>query len=152
MFVRPEKWARRIAATHWARDAELVVDFSEDVRSKLFVLDRRPHTAVLRRWLLASRRISLTALLASSLEELQESGLGVVLDVRLGGCVGGSGRAAGDDKIEASTLGVDDGEHGGQISAGRGWRGGENVPDPPPKEGRMEAEDLCTHMCTLFTF
>ena len=92
------------------------------------------------------------ALLASSLEELQESGLGVVLDVRLGGCVGGSGRAAGDDKIEASTLGVDDGEHGGQISAGRGWRGGENVPDPLPREGRTEAEDLCTHMCTLFTF
>ena len=25
MFVRPEKWARRIAATHWNRDAELVV-------------------------------------------------------------------------------------------------------------------------------
>ena len=63
---------------------------------RMFVLDKRNLVAVLRRWRLALRRTSLTTLRASSLEELQESGLGVVLDVRLGGCFGGSGRDAED--------------------------------------------------------
>ena len=83
-----------------------------------------------------------SALVASSLEELRESGLGVVLDVRLGGVVvGGSGRTAEDGveardglhdvvEIEASLhrllgLRVDDGrvegEHGGEVLGGRGW-------------------------------
>ena len=83
---------------------------------RMFVLDKRNLVAVLRRWRLALRRTSLTTLRASSLEELQESGLGVVLDVRLGGCFGGSGRDAEDGvdardglhyvEINASTFGL----------------------------------------------